>query len=259
MSSRSIAERIRAFERELEGRCSAATEPTAFGTAYLNLDYPLRYDSNFMRVERSLEGVGADALAADADRALGGAGIAHRKIHVRDDAQSRRLAAEFLELGWAAERLLVMAQAREPEPRPRAEVRETDFTGARSLIAESFGRRIDVGGEEAAAQVVGFREVLEREVGARFFVADVDGRPASVCELYTIDAVGQVESVNTLEEFRGRGLGSSVVLAAARCARERGCDLVFLVADHDDWPKELYARLGFDRVSWFWSFLREPS
>lgn len=259
MSSRALAERIRAFERELEGRCAGRIEPTTFGTAFLDPDYPLRYDSNFLRVDRAPDDVGADSLAADADRVLGEVGAGHRKIHVDDEAQGRRLVEAFLELGWAAEHLVVLAQTREPQARPTVGVRETDFAGARSVIAESFGRRVDVESDEAAAQVVGFREVLEREAGARFFVADVEGRPASVCELYAIDSVGQIESVNTLEEFRGRGLGSAVVLAAARSARERGCDLVFLVADDDDWPKELYARLGFDAVSWFWSFLRVPS
>ncbi len=259
MSPQALAGRIRAFERELERRCAARIEPTMFGTAFLNPDFPLRYDSNYLRVDRAPDGVGADSLAADADRVLGEAGARHRKIQVDDDAHGRRLAEAFLELGWAAERLVVMAQTREPDPRPTVGVRETDFAGARSVIAESFARRIEVESEEAAAQVVGFREVLERVAGARFFVVEVEGRAASVCESYVIGSVAQIESVNTLEEFRGRGLGSAIVLAAARSARERGCDLVFLVADDDDWPKDLYGRLGFDPVSRFWSFLRAPS
>ena len=65
--------------------------------------------------------------------------------------------------------------------------------------------------------------------------------------------------MNTIEEFRGRGLGSAVVLAAAASARTRGFDVVFLIADDADWPKDLYARLGFDPVSRFWSFVRTPS
>jgi GNAT superfamily N-acetyltransferase len=137
-------------------------------------------------------------------------------------------------------------------------VRETDLDGARPVIEEGNRRRDDTGGEEAKGQLTAFRGVLEREGDARFFVAEADGHPASVCELYVIDGVAQVEDVDTLEEFRGRGLASAVVLAAARAARRRGCDLVFLCADEEDWPKELYARLGFDPVGRFWSFLRMP-
>ena len=47
---------------------------------------------------------------------------------------------------------------------------------------------------------------------------------------------------------RGNGYATAVVLRAAREARAEGADLVFLVADGDDWPKELYRKLGFDTV-----------
>jgi GAF domain-containing protein len=45
-----------------------------------------------------------------------------------------------------------------------------------------------------------------------------------------------------------------VITKAAEQARADGNDLVFLLAEEDDWPKELYAKLGFDvvgRVTWF--------
>jgi len=259
LTSLELAARIHAFERELERRCSTRTEPTAFGTAFLNLDFPLRYDSNFVRVERPLDGVDADALAADADRALGEHGLEHRKIYVHDDIHGGRLAVAFLDLGWSTERLLVMAQSREPEARPDLTVSELNFEEARPFLETVLRRQPYADSEETVRQLVDVRAVMEREAGALFFVASADGRPASECELYVLGDVAQIEDVNTLEEFRGRGLGSAVVLAAARAARERGCDVVFLVADDADWPKDLYGRLGFDPVSRFWSFVRTPS
>jgi GNAT superfamily N-acetyltransferase len=259
MSSADLASRIHDFERELELRCSTETEPTAFGTAFLNLDFPLRYDSNFVWVEPPLRGVDADALAADADRALGEHGLAHRKLYVDDDLHGSRLAAAFLDLGWSAERLLIMAQVREPERRPRVRVSEQGFAEARPFLELVLRRQPYADSEAAVRQLTDIRAVYEREAGARFFVAEVDGRPASVCELYVLGDVAQVEDVNTIEEFRSRGLGSAVVLAAAAAARVRGCDVVFLIADDADWPKDLYSRLGFDPVSRFWSFVRTPS
>ncbi|MGZ5291581.1 MAG: GNAT family N-acetyltransferase [Actinomycetota bacterium] len=254
-----IAPRIRAFQRELERRCAGRTEATAFGTAYLHLGFPRRYDSNFVWVERPLAGVNADMLAADADSVLGEAGLQHRKVSVDDDLHGRRLAAEFLELGWTAERLLVMWQAREPEPRPPADVREVGFLAARPFLEEVLARQPYADDEETCRQLTDFRAVLEERANARFHLATVDDRPASVCERYELDGVAQVEDVNTLEEFRGRGLASAVVLAAAAAARSRGCDLVFLVAADDDWPKDLYARLGFDEANRSWSFASAPS
>jgi hypothetical protein len=34
-----------------------------------------------------------------------------------------------------------------------------------------------------------------------------------------------------------------------------GNDLTFLIADRDDWPKQLYAKLGFDEVGRVWEFV----
>jgi len=152
-----------------------------------------------------------------------------------------------------------MAQSREPEARPDLPVSELNFEEARPFLETVLRRQPYADSEETVRQLVDVRAVMEREAGALFFVASADGRPASECELYVLGDVAQIEDVNTLEEFRGRGLGSAVVLAAARAARERGCDVVFLVADDADWPKDLYGRLGFDPVSRFWSFVRTPS
>ncbi len=96
----------------------------------------------------------------------------------------------------------------------------------------------------------------ERVIGARFFAVRLDGTLAGNCELYLDGADAQVEFVDTLEEFRGRGIARAVVLAAAEAARAAGATRVFIVADDDDWPKDLYARLGFDRMARTWQFIR---
>jgi ribosomal protein S18 acetylase RimI-like enzyme len=81
---------------------------------------------------------------------------------------------------------------------------------------------------------------------------------AGACQLYLLDDVAQIESVVTLEQFRGLGVARSVVLRAVREARKAGADLVFLIADLNDWPHRLYGRLGFDEVGRGWSFTRWP-
>jgi hypothetical protein len=45
------------------------------------------------------------------------------------------------------------------------------------------------------------------------------------------------------------------VIRAAEEARLAGAEFVFLVADDDDWPKELYRRLGFDPLAPYWQFV----
>jgi hypothetical protein len=49
-----------------------------------------------------------------------------------------------------------------------------------------------------------------------------------------------------------------VVTTAVAAAREAGHELVFLLADDEDWPKHLYRKLGFEPVGYLWDFVREP-
>jgi predicted GNAT family acetyltransferase len=90
----------------------------------------------------------------------------------------------------------------------------------------------------------------------RFFGVEVDGEIVAWSDLYLAQGVGQVEDVATASEHRGKGYATAVVLRAAEEARRAGADLIFLVADDYDWPKELYARLGFDAVGCVYKFIR---
>lgn len=110
--------------------------------------------------------------------------------------------------------------------------------------------------EEVVRQLSEHRRVLA-EAGARFFVAFVGEVAASRCELYPGPGIAQIEDVATLPEHRGRGLARAVVLRALDAARAAGAELVFLHADDEDWPKELYRRLGFDELA-RWSAFDRP-
>jgi GNAT superfamily N-acetyltransferase len=94
--------------------------------------------------------------------------------------------------------------------------------------------------------------------GARYFLCERNGEPAASCELLGFDGVGQVESVYTAAAHRGHGLASVVVRAAIAAARERGDDLVMIMADADDWPQRLYERLGFKTVDQYLNFTTNP-
>lgn len=259
MNASSDRERVIEFVRSHEERLATHVEPFQWGTAYLDARYPLRWDSNFLWATRPLEGVAAETLAAEADRILGGAGLSHREIIVEHAADGERLVAGFANLGYECEDLLVMALRREPDrPRDLAVVEEVDVETFIPAAATVYRRMPYTGSEEIARSLADYKRALAA-VGARFFVARVDGEIASMCELYWGNRVAQVEDVCTLEEYRGRGLAAAVVLRAAREARQAGCDLVFLFADQSDWPKDLYARLGFGPIGRCFSFVLQPA
>ena len=94
---------------------------------------------------------------------------------------------------------------------------------------------------------------------ARFFGVLVDGEVVSYADLYVDGADAQVEDVGTLPEHRGKGYATAVILEAIEQARASGADFVFLVADAEDWPKELYGKLGFDELGHYTKFFAPPA
>ena len=248
-----------AFERDLVARVSTRLVQFASGTAYLNDGYRERWDSNFLWVDEAAvrRSAKADELAAEADRVLGQAGLSHREIRVDDDAYGLSIAAALTRLGYGGDRLVVMALRREPDrPYVPGSAEEVDVATLRPALEIVLGREPWGSSDETVAMLADFRGELARHGGARFFCARVGDEIASMCELYLHGAIAQVEDVNTLEEFRNRGLARAVVQLAVDEARSGGAEMVFIHALDDDWPKDLYAKLGFDPIGYVWSFVK---
>ncbi|HEV3390658.1 MAG TPA: GNAT family N-acetyltransferase, partial [Solirubrobacteraceae bacterium] len=85
-------------------------------------------------------------------------------------------------------------------------------------------------------------------------VRSSDGHLVAVCKLRSDGRTAQVEDVYTAPEARGRGFGRAVVARGVELAREDGHDVIFITADDNDWPKELYGRIGFRPLGRIWQF-----
>lgn len=249
--------RILAFERELLRRTTSHAEPFAYGTAYWDERFPLRYDSNLLRAEGPLEGVRPADLAAECDRVLCGLGLEHRNLLVEDPLAGERIGPGLVGLGYTWDRLVTMVHRRGPDRPAARPVRELDLEAYLPIVRAMMRREPSAPPEEVVHQLAEHRRVLA-EAGARFFVAFDGEVPASRCELYLGPGIAQIEDVVTLPEHRSRGLARAVVLRALDAARVAGADLVFLHADEEDWPKELYRRLGFEDLARWSAFDRHP-
>jgi ribosomal protein S18 acetylase RimI-like enzyme len=251
-------EAFTAFEGRLLRRLSTRVVPFAWGNAYLDDDVPQRYYSNFLRTETDLTGVSADDLIAAADDVLGDGRYEHRLVIVRDEAAAARLAPGFTAAGFARAPEVVKLLRREPDRPAKLDVDVVPFSQARDLILQTYH---EDGGLPKTVEVpfTDLRAKYETAIGARFFVARIDGKQAGLCELYVDGEDAQVENVGTVIKFRNRGVARSVVLAACDAARAAGATRIFIVADDEDWPKQLYERLGFDRLATDVGFLRSPA
>jgi RimJ/RimL family protein N-acetyltransferase/predicted GNAT family acetyltransferase len=103
------------------------------------------------------------------------------------------------------------------------------------------------GDAEIARQLDDAKQHIAAAIPTQFFAAFVDGEIAAFCEIRSDGRTAQIEDVEVVERFRGRGLGRAIVQHALGEAR-RSHDVVWLEALADDWPRELYAKLGFELV-----------
>jgi ribosomal protein S18 acetylase RimI-like enzyme len=250
-------ERIVAFLRSLDGPCADREVPFRFGTAYFRSELPRVWSRNYLVAETYLEEATTELLAAEADRLQGEAGLTHRKIEVYDEEAGARLAPGFRELGWDVQCDVIMIARREPDR--KADLSVVEEVGIDELEpAWDEGTRSEPYGkdEEVVRQLSANHRIVTEARDTRLFAARVDGEIASYCDLYSEGSIGQIEAVMTREQFRNRGLARATVQAALAASQAAGHDLTFLLADRDDWPKELYRKLGFDEIGHAYEFIR---
>jgi GNAT superfamily N-acetyltransferase len=246
--------RLRAYQRASFERIATRAEPFAHGLAVFTPEHPTKWDLNLLVVDDAA-GVSAEDLVAEAERLQAPAGLRHRKVQVHSGGEG--LADGFAAAGWTVETIVVMSLHGNDVrgDTEQAEVRETGFDAVRSLMESWYRESM---GEAEARDLADSDADSATRSGARYFLAERDGEPGASCELLGFGGIGQVESVYTAAAHRGHGLASAVVRTAIAAARERGDDLVMIVADADDWPQRLYERLGFETVDTYLNFTRKP-
>jgi RimJ/RimL family protein N-acetyltransferase/ribosomal protein S18 acetylase RimI-like enzyme len=235
-----VIDRIHAFRAALQDAAAEQRVPTTHGVGLFAPSVREVYDMNYVRAEQPAP---AAELIADAERLM--EDYFHKRVILeRADA---RTATDFRAHGWTVVPHLIMAHAREPDRRADTSmVREVSF-------AELANARREVtvgepwGDDEISSLLDEAKRRIMGAVPTRFFAAFAEGEIAAYCEVRGDGEVSQIEDVNTLTRFRGRGLGRAIVQRAVDEARATS-DLVYLEALADDWPRELYAKLGFDVV-----------
>jgi ribosomal protein S18 acetylase RimI-like enzyme len=249
-SSTGVAARARAWRHATHAAVCDALEPWAHGTVARATRYPGYYDFNVVRVEDDAE-LRVDELVAFADEAL--AGLEHRRVDFEVVESADRLRGDFEAKGWRATRLVWMRHEVPPAAPAELDVEEVPYDAVHDLRVawhEEDFPGIDPGAYHAQAREVAMLRQVQvlalRDAGA----------PVAFAQIERADAAAEVTQVYVRPEHRGGGRGTAMTRAAIRAAGDV-CDL-WIVADDEDRPKELYARLGF-RPAWTtMEFLRLP-
>ena len=207
---------------------------------------------NAVLVERGTPALTADELAAPLSELVPTG--RWPSILVEDEAVAAAVEPAFAERGWRIQHELFMGLRRAPDREAdTSSVREATEDEVAALMDQWFADDFADQGAEVLAQLT---EMARRERHAhpgRAFVAG-DGR--ALCHVYLGDGVAQVEDVYTAPDARGQGHARALVTRAITEARAADPRLVCIVADADDTPQKLYARLGFDPIGRVTRFVR---
>ncbi len=79
-----------------------------------------------------------------------------------------------------------------------------------------------------------------------YYIAEAEGQPAGVSLLLTTaTGAGGLYAVATLEEYRGRGVGTALVMEGIRDSRRKGNRIICLNTETDGYAEKFFQSLGF--------------
>jgi GNAT superfamily N-acetyltransferase len=215
-------------------------QPWAHGTIVRATRYPSSFGFNVVRVEED-PAISVQALVAIADTAL--AGLAHRRMDFELVAAAKPLRRGFEAQGWQATRLLWMRHQSTVPPGPRTAVQEVAYDAVQHLrvawLCEDFP------GQDLAVLQAARELALRRD--AQVLAVHDGGAPVAVAQLERDADAAEITYVYVDVERRGGGLGSALTRAAILAAGD--VKDLWISADDENRPKNLYARLGF-RPAW---------
>jgi len=233
-------------------------EPVDGGIALVTDSLPRVWDLNLLVAEPD-SGAGARHLANEADRIYGAAGMGFRKVVVRDEAAGEELAPAFTTLGWTVESSAVMVRSGEA-PAPGATRAEEVPPAEAAAVMAAFRRERPFGRDASVIEELAEADARYTErLAARDFAAPAGGPYGASCRLYSLEGTAEIDEVGALSTHRSRGLASAVMRSALAAAAEADHATVFLLADREDWPRDWYARLGFEEVGAVYEFLLFPA
>jgi GNAT superfamily N-acetyltransferase len=250
-----MLERCLAFAGGFAQRRATRVVRFSHGFALFDDELPKAWDVNVLWLTSTAD-ASAEYLAEEADRLQGRANLAHRKVIV-PGVDGGRLAPAFDAMGWRCKSLMVMPQIRAGEKAGASDVVEMSADELEPFWIERI-REAPWADDEIVSQLVTAQHRRRRAADVRYLAVVVDQVIASTCEVLSHSRIAQIESIMTVESYRGKGYASAVISRAGSNARVGGNKLVFLLADSSDWTHQLYGRLGFEPVGSIWEFTRLP-
>ena len=241
--------RVMAFLRANLAKTADEARPIEAGYVVLTPSLPAVWSVNQVRVALPL---GFEPVVALAEEQLASTRYVH--IVLENQEAGPELEEAFRAAGWKSEREVLMLLSAEPDREADTSVViEADEDEVAEVMRRWYSEDHLRSGE--LEQLTEFSRRESRACGDRLLgVRSTDGALLAITKLRTAGNTAQVEDVYTTPEARGRGFARALVTRAVELARAGDHDVIFITADDNDWPKKLYARIGFRPLGRLWLF-----
>lgn len=236
------------WARRQQERLCDRIEPWEHGTVYRASRYLHYFDLNIVRVQDD-PGMSVEELIEFADRSL--AGLEHRQIDFDSALVAEPLRRDFEAHGFKATRLVWMHFEGCRPSRITIPVTEVPYDALNALRVA--WHQEDFPGRDGSEYHADAREI-RLALGTRSLAVHEDSRPVAFAALDLGDDETEIGELYVLPEYRGHGRGTALTQTAIAAAGE--VQHLWICADDEDRPKQLYARLGFRPVLTTTEFLR---
>jgi len=116
------------------------------------------------------------------------------------------------------------------------------------ICASCYAKRVTAVNDRIRKDMILWRAVSQRDEG-KWYGAFLKGALVGGLGIYKVDDAGVIDNVVTHPDFRGRGVGRSLVYQASLHAKEvLGVETLLLSTDNGSAAKRMYELVGFRTV-----------
>ena len=182
-----------------------------------------------------------------ADEVMAAAQVAHRYVSVDNDAVGLELVADLVAKGYEHETIVTMIYSGTEVEAATHEVRAVSLETVRQAIIRNWRVELPQASDEELRQLAD-RTALYAQGAELTRLAVWEGEQiAAIADLYVDrkEHIAQFENLVTHSNFRNSGYANALIRDALRRGHQAGCELSFLTAELNDWPRQWYQRLGY--------------
>ena len=86
------------------------------------------------------------------------------------------------------------------------------------------------------------------EIGVDSYVCYHNDEIIGNCDLFMSNGTAKIEDFAVIPAYQRKGYGTTILKALIEIAIKNDCHTIYLVTDEEDTPKEMYLKIGFEKI-----------